>query len=198
MLLAICYFTMGDTTNIKKGAVIRHQNDLYVVSACQFVNPGKGSAFTKTKLKSLTTGKGMEITYKSGEAVDTVQVDHTNMQYLYKTGNMYSFMNQETFETIDVSEDTIGDDGKYLKDGLEVIMLMHEGRAVALELPKKVTYKVVEAPPAVRGDSAGGNVTKDITLDNGLTVAAPIFIKEGEEILVNTETGEYGGRASEK
>lgn len=189
---------MGDTTNIRKGAVIRHQNDLYVVSACQFVNPGKGSAFTKTKLKSITTGKGMEITYKSGETVDTVQIEHTNMQYLYKNASMFSFMDQNTFETVDVSEDTIGEDAKYLKEGLDVVMLVHEGRVVAMELPKKITYKVVEAPPAVRGDSAGGNVTKEITLDNGLVVAAPIFIKEGEEILVNTETGEYGGRTTEK
>ncbi|HYE59683.1 MAG TPA: elongation factor P [Candidatus Kapabacteria bacterium] len=189
---------MGDTTDIKKGAIIRHQNDLYVVTACQFVNPGKGSAFTKTKLKSITSGKGTEITYKSGETVDTVQVDHTNMQYLYKSGNMYSFMNQDTYETVDVGEDVVGEDRKYLKDGLQVIMLTHEGRPVAMQLPKKIQYTVTEAPPAVKGDSAGGNVTKDITLDNGLVVAAPIFIKEGEEILVNTETGDYGGRVTEK
>ncbi len=85
---------MGDTTDIHKGAVIRHQNNLYVVTSCQFVNPGKGAAFTKTKLKSITSGKGMEITYKSGETVDTVQVNRQNMQYLYKNGDFYSFMNR--------------------------------------------------------------------------------------------------------
>jgi elongation factor P len=188
---------MGDTTDIKKGAIIRHNNDLFVVTQFQFVNPGKGSAFTKTKLKSITSGKGMEITYKSGESVDTVQVEYVNMQFLYKGQNNYSFMNQESFDTIDVDADVIGDDGKYLKEGLEVIMAMHEGRPVAMQLPKKVQYKVVEAPPAVRGDSSGGNVTKEITMDNGLKIQAPIFIKEGEEVLVNTETGDYGGRASE-
>lgn len=189
---------MGDTTDIRKGAVIRHQGDLFVVSSAQFVNPGKGSAFTKTKLKSISSGKGMEITYKSGEAVDTVLVDHVNLQYLYGSGDFYSFMNQGTYETIDVNKETLGDDAKYLKEGLEVVAVMFEGRVVAIELPKKVTYKVTEAPPAVRGDSAGGNVTKEIVLDNGLKVFAPIFIKEGEEIVVNTETGEYGGRAGEK
>lgn len=188
---------MGTTTDIRKGAVIRHQHDLYVVTFFQFVNPGKGSAFTKTKMKSLTTGKTMEITYKSGESVDTVQVEHAAMQYLYQSGRFYSFMNQSTYETIDVSADTLGDEAKYLKDGLEVVALMHEGIVVAIELPKKVTYKVVSAPPAVKGDTAGGNVTKEVELENGLKVAAPIFIKEGEEIVVNTETGEYGGRASE-
>lgn len=189
---------MGDTTDIKKGAIIRHNNDLYVVNQFQFVNPGKGAAFTKTKLKSITSGKGMEITYKSGESVDTVQVDYTNMQYLYRGGNNYSFMNQESYETVEVDEGVIGEDGKYLKEGLQVVMATHEGRPVAMQLPKKIQYRVVEAPPAVRGDSAGGNVTKEIVLDNGLHVHAPIFIKDGEEILVNTETGEYGGRTTEK
>lgn len=189
---------MGSTTDIRKGAVIRHQNDLWVVTFCQFVNPGKGAAFTKTKLKSITSGKGTEITYKSGETVDVVNVQHVNMQYLYKNGEMYSFMNQDTYETVDVSADTLGDDAKYLKDGLDVIAITHEDRVVAIELPNKVTYKVVVAPPAVKGDSASGNVTKEIELDNGLKIYAPIFIKEGEDIIVNTETGEYGGRASEK
>ena len=188
---------MGDTTDIKKGAVIRHQNDLYVVTFFQFVNPGKGSAFTKTKLKSITSGKGTEITYKSGETVDVVQVDRQNMQFLYKTGDMYSFMNQKTYETIDVAAAVLGDDAKYLKEGLEVIALSFEDRVVAMELAKKITYKVTTAPPAVKGDSAGGNVTKEVILENGLKVFAPIFIKEGEDVVVNTETGEYGGRATE-
>lgn len=189
---------MGDTTDIKKGAVIRHNNDLFVVSGFQFVNPGKGAAFTKTKMKSLSSGKSMEVTYKSGETVDTVQVDYVNMQFLYKNSTAYSFMNKETYETVDVDGDALGDDAKYLKEGIDVIVIMYEGRFVALELPKKIQYKVVEAPPAEKGNSAGGNVTKEIVLDNGLHVHAPIFIKEGEEILVNTETGDYSGRATEK
>ncbi len=189
---------MGDTTDIRKGAVIRHNNDLYVVSDCQFVNPGKGSAFTKTKMKSIATGKGMEITYKSGETVDVVQVQRQNMQYLYKNGDFYSFMNQTTYETADVNKDTLGDDVKYLKEGLDVIAMLHENSVVAIELPKKVQYTVTQAPPAVKGDSAGGNVTKEAIMENGLKVNVPIFIKEGEDIVVNTETGEYGGRVTEK
>ena len=188
---------MGDTTEIRKGAVIRHQNNLYVVSDAQFVNPGKGSAFTKTKLRGITTGRGMEITYKSGESVDVVQVNRQNMQYLYKNGEFYSFMNQDTYETSDVNADTVGDDAKYLKDGLDVIALMHEDTVVAIELPKKIQYKVVDSPPAVKGDSSGGNVTKVAVMENGLNVNVPIFIKENDEILVNTETGDYGGRVTE-
>ncbi len=188
---------MGDTTEIRKGAVIRHQNNLFVVSDAQFVNPGKGSAFTKTKLRGITNGKGMEITYKSGENVDVVQVNRQNMQYLYKNGDFYSFMNQNTYETADVNTDVLGTDAKYLKDGLDVIALMHEDMVVAIELPKKIQYKVADSPPAVKGDSSGGNVTKVAVMENGLNVNVPIFIKEGEEILVNTETGDYGGRVTE-
>jgi len=188
---------MGDTTDIRKGSVIRHNNDLYVVTFAQFVNPGKGAAFTKTKLKSISSGKGTEITYKSGENVDVVRVEYVTMQFLYKNGSIYSFMNKESFETIEVKEDLLGEDAKYLKEGLDVIMATHEGMVVAMQLPKKIKYTVKDAPPAVRGDTASGNVTKEAIMDNGLSVAVPIFIKEGEEILVNTETGDYGGRVSE-
>lgn len=188
---------MADTTAIKKGAVIKHNNDLYVVIDFNFVNPGKGTAFTKTKMKSISTGKNIEITYKSGESVDVVRVDHQNLQFLYKTGDMFSFMNNETYETMDVNADVVGDDAKYLKEGLEVISAIYEGNVVAIALPKKIQYTVTTAPPAVKGDTASGNVTKEIILDNGLNIQAPIFIKEGEEVVVNTETGEYGGRVNE-
>ena len=185
---------MGDTTDIKKGAVLRHNGQLYVINTFQFVNPGKGQAFFKCKLKSIGGDKGMELTFKSGETLDSVEVQNQNVQYLYKTGTVYSFMNQDNYEAIEVSEDVIGEEGKYLKEGLDVVASMHEGQIVAINLPKKITYKVVTAPPAVKGDSSSGNVTKEIVLDNDLVIYAPIFIKEGEEILVNTETGEYGGR----
>lgn len=188
---------MGDTSDIHKGAVIKKDGDLWVVTFFQFVNPGKGSAFTKTKMKSITSGKTVEITYKSGEAVETVQVQRQNFQFLYKNGNFYSFMNPSTYETVELDESIIGEDGAYLKEGLEVIALVHEDRPVAIELPKKIKYTVKNSPPAVKGDTAGGNVTKEIILDNDLKVQAPIFIKEGEEILVNTETGQYGGRVNE-
>lgn len=188
---------MADTTAIKKGAVIRHSNDLWVVVDFKFVNPGKGAAFFKTKMKSISSGKSVEITYKSGETIDVVEVQRQNMQFLYKTDDMFSFMNQDTYETLEVAGDIVGDDAKYLKEGLKVIASLHEGNVVAVELPKKVQYTVKTAPPAVKGDSASGNVTKEIILENDLSIQAPIFIKEGEEILVNTETGDYGGRVNE-
>ena len=188
---------MAETTAIKKGAVIRHNNDLFVVIDFSFVNPGKGCAFTKTRMKSISNQKNLEITYKSGEKVDVVQVQRRNMQFLYKNGALLSFMVQDTYETIDISKDVMGDDSKYLKEGLEVIGLFHEESIVAIDLPKQVPYIVKEAPPAVRGDSTSGNVQKDITLENDLVIHAPIFIKEDDVVLVNTETGDYGGRVNE-
>ncbi|MCF6277029.1 MAG: elongation factor P [Candidatus Magasanikbacteria bacterium] len=187
---------MGDTTDIKKGAVIKHANDLYVVVDFKFVNPGKGCAFSKTKMKGIGSGKTIEITYKSGENIDIAHVERKNMQFLYKNSGKYSFMNNETYETVEMDEDLIGTDGKFLKEGLVVITVLHEGNPVAIQLPRKISYKVVDSPPAVKGDTASGNVTKEIGLENGLLIHAPIFIKEGETILVNTDTGDYGGRES--
>lgn len=188
---------MAGISDVRRGVVIRQPNGLWVVTSFQFTNPGKGSAFTKAKMRNVSNGKTMEVTYKSAETVDIVSVSHVNMQYLYKSGNSYSFMDQNNYETVDVSADVIGEDANYLKDGLDVVALTYEDAVVAIELPKKVKYTVVTAPPAVKGDSAGGNVTKEIILDNGLKLYAPIFIKEGDEIIVNTETGEYGGRSQE-
>ncbi len=188
---------MSSTTDVKKGVVIRQNNDLFVVVEFQHVNPGKGAAFVRARMKSLGSGKVLEVTYKTSESVDIVQVDFRTMQFLYKNGENYAFMNMETYEQIEMNGDLVGEEGKYLKEGLDVVVGLYEDRPVSIQLPKKVKYKVVEAPPAVRGDSASGNVTKEIVLDNGLHVQAPIFIKEGEEILVNTETGDYSARAND-
>ncbi|OGH80662.1 MAG: elongation factor P [Candidatus Magasanikbacteria bacterium RIFCSPLOWO2_02_FULL_44_11] len=185
------------TSDIRKGAVIRHNNNLYAVVEFQHVNPGKGAAFTRTRMKELGTGKVIEITYKSGEAIDIVDVEFRTMQYLYKSGENFTFMNMKSYEQVEMNGDLAGEEAKYLKEGLEVILGIFEDRPVNMQLPKKIQYKVIEAPPAVKGDSAAGNVTKEIVLDNGLRVQAPIFIKEGEEVLVNTETGEYSARASQ-
>ncbi len=186
---------MASTSEVRKGVVIKHQNDLYVVVEFQHINPGKGSAFVRTRMKSLASGKVIEITYKTSETIEIVSVQFQNMQFLYKNGDSYAFMDMSSYEQIEMDGDLIGDDTKYLKEGLAVVVGLYEERPVSIQLPKKIQYKVVEAPPAVKGDSASGNVTKEIKLDNGLTVQAPIFIKEGEEVVINTETGDYSARA---
>ena len=186
---------MASTSEVRKGVVIRHQNDLFVVVEFQHINPGKGAAFVRTRMKSLGTGKVIEQTYKTSETVDIVQVQFQTMQYLFAGSGRYTFMNMSNYEQIEMDADLIGDEAKYLKESVECVIGLYEERPVSIQLPKKIQYKVVEAPPAVKGDSAAGNVTKEVVLDNGLKIQAPIFIKEGEEILVNTETGLYSTRA---
>ena len=191
-------YIMSSTSDISKGVVIRHQNDLWLVTFAKFVSPGKGSAFTRVRMKSITSGKSLEVTYKSSETVDIVDVQYQRLQYLYHTGNFYSFMNNDTFENYELSAEDLGDDAKFLKEGMEVKGVLFEDRVVAVTLPAKIQYKVVEAPPAVKGDTASsGRLMKDIKLENGLVIKAPIFIRENDTILVNTEDGEYCERINE-
>ena len=182
---------MASTSDLKKGIVIRFKDGLYVVTEFQHVNPGKGSAFTRVRLKNVATGRALENTFKAVESVEIVEVEHKNMQYLFSDGQFYNFMDNSTYEQTQIGVDVLGDDIKFLKEGLEVMALFYEGSPVAVELPRKIAYKVTEAPPAVKGDTAGGNVTKEVVLENGLKTQVPIFIKEGEMIVVNTDTGEY-------
>ncbi len=189
---------MLDTTYVRKGVVIRHNGDFFVVTEAKFVSPGKGSAFVRVKMRSLTTSKNIEQTYKSGEAVDVVEVENRRVQYLYQSGSMYSFMDNESYETIELGDDIVGDSGKYLLEGMEVRAVMFNGNVVSIEIPVKVKYKVVDAPPAVKGDTtSSGRLMKDVTLENGLIIRAPIFIKPDDVVLVNTEDGEYCERVNE-
>lgn len=187
---------MASPSDIRKGVVIKHQNNLFAVVEFQHVNPGKGAAFVRTRMKSIATGKVVEITYKTSENIDIASVHFQTMQYLYKNGENYVFMNNKTYDQVEVEADVVGDDSKYLKEGLDIIIGTHQEKPVSIQLPKKLQYKVKEAPPAVKGDSVSGNVTKEIILDNDLSVQAPIFIKEGDEVIINTETGEYSARAN--
>lgn len=182
---------MASVTEVKKGSVVKRNGDLFVVTLSEHITPGKGTPFTRSKMKSLTTGKVIEETLKDNEIVEIVEVQYTNMQYLYNDGTFYTFMDNDTYEQVQMDASAVGDDAKYLKDGLEVVMCMYNEQPVALELPRKISYKVVEAPPAVKGDTASGNVQKEIILENGLKAMAPIFIKEGERVIINTDTGLY-------
>lgn len=186
---------MASTSDIKKGIVIKHAGELWLVVEFQHVNPGKGSAFVRTRLKNIRSGKVIENTFKTGESVDIEELIRKRMQYLYQDAGNYYFMDPETYEQASMSADVLGDDVKYLKEGLSVILLYHEDSPLTMELPKKITYKVVEAAEAVKGDSAAGRVTKTVVLENNLSVQAPLFIKQGDELIINTETGEYVERA---
>lgn len=187
---------MASTSDIKKGIVIRDPQGLWVVVEFQHVNPGKGAAFVRTRMKNIQTGKVLEVTYKTSESIDVVEVEHRNMQYLYKDATGYTFMDNASYEQFALSEDIIGDQAKYLREGLEVHTVVYEDRPIAIELPRKMTFKVTEAQEAVAGNTvSGGNMFKEVELEGGLKVMAPLFIKRGEEIVVNTDNGEYVERA---
>ncbi len=186
---------MASTSEIKKGLVIRENGELWIVTEFQHVNPGKGAAFVRCRVKNVKTGKTLERTYKTSESVDLVDVEYRNMQYLYHDATGYAFMDSGTYEQVSMSDEDVSDQGKYLKEGLEVTLTVYEGQPVSLQLPRKMTFKIIETAPAVKGDTASGNVTKEAKTDAGFTVHVPIFINEGDEVVVNTDTGEYVERA---
>lgn len=187
---------MASTSEIKKGVVIKNDQGLWIVNDFQHVNPGKGAAFVRTRIKNLQTGKVLETTYKTSESITIVDVEHRRMQYLYHDATGYTFMDNSNYEQVTMADEDVGDAGKYLREGMEVNVSTYEGRPIAMELPRKLTLKVIESMDAVAGNTAsGGNMTKEITLEGGIKVNAPLFIKQGESVIINTETGEYVERA---
>ncbi len=188
---------MPSPNDIKKGTVLRLNNELWVVVYFQRVSPGKGSSFVRTRAKSIKTGKIVEQNFKSAESLEFEDVQYKKMQYLFNDGNFYTFMDNQTYEQVQLSTADICDDVKFLKEGLEVMIIMHGETPLTINLPTKIQYKIISAPPAVKGDTASGNISKEVELDNGLKVRVPIFLKEGEEINVNTDSGEYSERVNQ-
>ncbi len=187
---------MASPSDIKKGVVIKNDQGLWLVVEFQHINPGKGAAFVRSRQKNLQTGKVLEVTNKVSESVEIVEVEHRTMQYLYHDATGYTFMDNGTFDQVTMSDEDVGEQGKYLREGLEVHIVMYEGRALSVELPRKMTFKVTEAMDATAGNTvSGGNMFKEATLEGGITVMVPLFIKQGEEIVLNTDTGEYVERA---
>lgn len=182
--------------DIKKGSVIRYDNGLWVVNDFQRVSPGKGSSFVRTRMKNLTTGKMVENNFKSSDTLDFEEVQYRRMQYLFNDGHLYTFMDIANYEQVSLSKDDIGEDIKYLKEGVECLIVMHNDNPLTLEVPKKIQYTVKYTETAVKGDTASGNVTKDAELDNGLMARVPLFIGTGDVILINTEDGSYNERVA--
>ncbi len=186
---------MASPSEIKKGIVIQDQQGLWVVNEFQHVNPGKGAAFVRTRIKNVQTGKVLEVTYKMSDSITTVEVEHRTMQYLFHDTTGYTFMDKTSYEQVTMSDEDVGEQGQYLREGLDVHIALFEERPVSLELPRKMTFKVVETMQAVAGNTASGNVTKEATLEGGIKTRVPLFINQGEEIIINTDTGEYVERA---
>ena len=180
-----------DMNDLKRqGSIIKLDGEPFVVLKSQHARTAQRRAFVRTSLKNLISGKVIEKTFNASDKVEEADVEKSKANYLYQEGDAYHFMNLDTFEEISLDKEYLGDNIKFFKEGLEVTVVYFEGRPVFITLPQKIDYKVVEAPPAIKGDTQGKTM-KLVKLDNGLEVNAPFFINAGEIIIVNTETGEY-------
>jgi elongation factor P len=186
---------MPTTSDLRRGILIRYNNDVYRVVEYQHIAPGNWRAMVRMKLKNLNTGKVIEDRVRAGDDIEIVQSEIRPVQYLYKDGTTYHFMDAETFDQIALDEDMVNDVAPFMKENDTVSLLVLDGSHIAgLELPTFVTLKVVAADVAVRGDTAT-NVLKNVTLETGAVIQAPNFIKEGDLIRIDTRTGEYLERA---
>ena len=184
---------MFNINDIKNGITFLFEDNIYQVMEFLHVKPGKGAAFVKAKLKNLRTGSITEKTFNTSIKLEKAIISKQSMQYLYSTGDVYNFMNMETYEQIEISKQQLGDDAKYLKEGLNVYITFYENEMLGLELPEKIDYKITSTEPAIKGNTAT-NATKDAIIETGLLVRVPLFIDEGEEIIVSTKDGKYVSR----
>lgn len=185
---------MININDIKNGMTIVIDGNIFIIQEFLHVKPGKGPAFVRIKLKNLRTGSTTEQTFNTNIKFEKAIIEKKPMQFLYSTGDMYNFMNMETYEQIDLSKDSLGDDSKYLKEGLEVNVTFYKGEVLGITLPEKIDYEVTTAEPGVKGNTAT-NATKEVKLENGLTVKVPLFINEHDRIVVSTKDGKYDSRA---
>lgn len=183
------------TSEFQKGMFIEFRGEPYQIVDFQFVNPGKGSAFVRTKLKGIKSDKVIEFTYKSGETVEEIPVNVREMQFLYKADNNLVFMDNANYEQINMDAGLAGNFSKFIKEGETYQVFVHEGQALGLRVPKKVKLLVTEAEEGVRGNTVSG-ARKTVILETGVNISVPLFIKKGDTIVVDPETGEYQERAS--
>lgn len=181
---------------IDKGMTILMKGDPYLVAEREFVNPGKGSAFVRLKLKNLQTGQVLKEVLKSQESVEEVEVIDRKSQFMYADGEAYYFMDTETFDQYHVPVEGFEDMGLFMKEGDTYTVIFWEEKPIDIEIPYKMVYTVTEAEEAIKGDTVTG-ATKTVRVETGLEVKVPIFIKAGEKILVNTESREYVERVND-
>ncbi|MEM9885019.1 MAG: elongation factor P [Bacteroidota bacterium] len=182
---------MANTSEIRNGLTINHSNDIYSVVEFLHVKPGKGPAFVRTKLKSLTNGKVVDHTFPSGHKIDIVRIERRKFQYLYKDDMGYHFMNNETYDQISLQEDFI-DNPDFVKEGMTVDILYHaqEEKPLIMELPPSIEVEITYTEPGLKGDTAT-NATKPAKIETGGEIRVPLFINEGDKVRVDTKTGAY-------
>ncbi len=180
--------------DIKNGMTIIIDGNLCTIQEFQHVKPGKGPAFVRIKLKNLRTGSTVEQTFNTNIKVTKAHIDKNQVQFLYMSGDNYVFMNNQTYEQIEVPRSVLGDDAEFVKEGVDISIDFYEGEIIGITLPEKIEYKVIETTEAVKGNTTN-NAQKDATIETGKVIKVPLFISEGENILVTTRDGKYAGRA---
>ncbi|MCW2904090.1 MAG: elongation factor [Streptosporangiaceae bacterium] len=185
---------MATTNDLKNGLVLKLDGgDLWAVVEFQHVKPGKGGAFVRTKLKNVLSGKVVDKTFNAGVKVDVANVDKREMQYSYKDGDEFVFMDTETYDMVHISDTTVGDAANYLLENTMATVALHDGAPLYLDLPAAAVLEVTHTEPGLQGDRSTGG-TKPATLETGAEIKVPLFITTGEKVKVDTRSGEYLGR----
>jgi len=185
---------MISTNDFRTGVTVTIDGDAWQVVEFQHVKPGKGAAFVRAKMRNLCTGAVVERTFNAAERMPKAVVERRDMQYLYKNGDLYVFMDNETYEQTELSKEQIGNAINFLKENMEAKVMVYETRILGVELPNTVELTVVETEPGIKGDTATGG-SKNATLDTGYIVKVPLFINEGDVLRIDTRSGEYIERA---
>ncbi len=185
---------MISVNDFKTGLTIEVDGDIWRVMDFQHVKPGKGAAFVRSKLRNLRSGNVNEKTFRAGEKVAKAQIDNKRMQYLYANGDEHVFMDNESYEQIELPEKQIEEELKYLKENMEVHIIQYKEEVLGVELPVTVVLEVAETEPGIKGDTASGG-SKPAKMETGLTVQVPFFINIGDKLIINTTEGEYVSRA---
>jgi len=185
---------MISTNDFRTGVTIEIDGDAYQVVEFQHVKPGKGSAFVRTKLKNVRTGGVVEKTFAAGEKLPKAHLERKEMQYLYHDGEAFVLMDVNNFEQMSLTDEQVGEGKKFLKENMNLFILLFQGNVIGVDLPSQVELEVTDTEPGIKGDTASGG-SKPATLETGAVVRVPFFINVGDRIFVNTKTGEYVGRA---
>ncbi|MBD8003543.1 elongation factor P [Bacillus norwichensis] len=185
---------MISVNDFKTGLTIETDGGIWRVLEFQHVKPGKGAAFVRSKLRNLRTGAIAEKTFRAGEKVSKAQIDNRTMQYLYSSGDQYVFMDQQTYEQIELPASQIEHELNFLLENMEVHIIMFNGETLGVELPNTVNLKVAATEPGIKGDTASGG-SKPATMETGLVVQVPFFVNEGDTLVINTSDGSYVSRA---
>ncbi|MFB7475778.1 elongation factor P [Kitasatospora sp. NPDC056184] len=184
---------MASTNDLKNGMVLNLDGKLWAVVEFQHVKPGKGPAFVRTKLKEVLSGKVVDKTFNAGVKVETANVDKRTMQFSYKDGENFVFMDMDTYDQLTIEPGVVGDAAKYLLEGFDALVAQHDNKPLYVELPAAVELLIAETEPGVQGDRSTGG-TKPAKLETGAEIQVPLFVTTGEKVKVDTRDGSYLGR----